>query len=424
MTSLKEQWQIDRQQRQQEVAQRQKQVQEALLLLQTTRQQQATQLRSDLNFSQLELQHETQVLLNQIAQQRQLRSQEVRQKLNEAAQQRQQQGQEMAYQLHEFMRSLQVETAEFLSLAASDRLLMSEQIAQDLHDSRLRLANTVVLIRSHIQAQLGEIQHRVAALQTIAQVHLAEYRQHRVELRSQLLQELAGFVENLRTEVDAYLAELALERQDRLQQLHQMLDHAQMQRQTVMGQLFQEIASFRVELKAYCHQLQQMVWGAVDAVPAVSAPGSTPMQVTPLQKRAIAPTQASKRSLSPVTTGVSSVPVSRTRRLPQRVVATRAIASPKAKASRGSTVPSALASAPSGVTAIPASLLTVEPEGAAIEQAVYDCIIKHSGARLNEIEAHLGINRFQAVDALRSLIQQDKITQRDRVYMVQEGVTS
>jgi hypothetical protein len=423
VTSLKEQWQIDRQQRQQEVAQRQKQVQEALLLLQTTRQQQATQLRNDLNCSQLELQHETQVLLHQITQQRQLRSQEVRQKLNEAAQQRQQQGQEMAYQLQEFMRSLQAETAEFLSLAASDRLLMSEQIAQDLYDFRLRLASTGALIRSHIQAQLNEIQHRVAALQTIAQVHLAEYRQHRVELRSQLLQELAGFVENLRAEVDGYLAELALERQDRIQQLHQMLDHAQMQRQTVMSQLFQEIASFRTELKAYCHQLQQMVWGAVDAVP-VAAPVSAPMQVTPLQKRAIAPSQAAKSSLVPVTTGASSTPVPRARRLSQRMVATRAIAAPKAKASRVSTIPSALASAPSGVAAMPVSLLAVEPEGAAIEQAVYDCILKQSGARLNEIETRLGINRFQAVDALRSLIQQDRITQRDRVYMVQEGVTS
>jgi predicted transcriptional regulator len=39
---------------------------------------------------------------------------------------------------------------------------------------------------------------------------------------------------------------------------------------------------------------------------------------------------------------------------------------------------------------------------------------------LTEIESTLGINRFQAVDALRSLIQKELIVQKDRTYRIQE----
>jgi hypothetical protein len=55
------------------------------------------------------------------------------------------------------------------------------------------------------------------------------------------------------------------------------------------------------------------------------------------------------------------------------------------------------------------------------EEAIFDFLRSHTeGARLTEIESTLGINRFQAVDALRSLIQKELIVQKDRTYRILE----
>jgi hypothetical protein len=51
------------------------------------------------------------------------------------------------------------------------------------------------------------------------------------------------------------------------------------------------------------------------------------------------------------------------------------------------------------------------------EECVYQYLVTRPGARLADIEMALNINRFQAVDALRSLIKKGIVTQRDRVYL-------
>ena len=60
------------------------------------------------------------------------------------------------------------------------------------------------------------------------------------------------------------------------------------------------------------------------------------------------------------------------------------------------------------------------PEPPSLEEVVYNYLHLAQGARLSEIETELGINRFQAVDALRSLIQKDLVVKQDRTYLVQE----
>jgi Mn-dependent DtxR family transcriptional regulator len=55
-----------------------------------------------------------------------------------------------------------------------------------------------------------------------------------------------------------------------------------------------------------------------------------------------------------------------------------------------------------------------------LASSIYALIRQRHGARLPEIEEELSINRFQAVDALRLLIREGVVTQRDRVYLVQE----
>lgn len=56
------------------------------------------------------------------------------------------------------------------------------------------------------------------------------------------------------------------------------------------------------------------------------------------------------------------------------------------------------------------------------EQAIYEHLQSHpQGTRLSDIETTLGLNRFQAVDALQSLLQQGRIVQKDRLYRIREG---
>jgi hypothetical protein len=57
-----------------------------------------------------------------------------------------------------------------------------------------------------------------------------------------------------------------------------------------------------------------------------------------------------------------------------------------------------------------------------LEERIYGQIHQTQGAILPEIEAALGINRFEAVDTLRSLIKQGRVTQRNHTYLIQEEV--
>ena len=62
------------------------------------------------------------------------------------------------------------------------------------------------------------------------------------------------------------------------------------------------------------------------------------------------------------------------------------------------------------------------PSNVTPENAIYTYLRTHnSGARLTEIESHLGINRLETVDALRSLIQQELVVQKNKTYHIHEG---
>lgn len=62
------------------------------------------------------------------------------------------------------------------------------------------------------------------------------------------------------------------------------------------------------------------------------------------------------------------------------------------------------------------------PKQVSTEEAVYTYLQTHSnGARLTEIESTLGMNRFETVDALRSLIQKELVVQKNKTYHIHEG---
>lgn len=54
-------------------------------------------------------------------------------------------------------------------------------------------------------------------------------------------------------------------------------------------------------------------------------------------------------------------------------------------------------------------------------EKVYQFVLDHPGSRLAEIEAGVGLNRIQIVDALQSLNEQSRITQQDRAYFILGG---
>jgi hypothetical protein len=84
------------------------------------------------------------------------------------------------------------------------------------------------------------------------------------------------------------------------------------------------------------------------------------------------------------------------------------------------TLPAALPPGEPLQNTAPSVIPPVAKDSLAYEKEVYNHIHTVNGARLTEIESSLEINRFQAVDALRSLIKKGLITQRDRVYLAQE----
>jgi hypothetical protein len=64
------------------------------------------------------------------------------------------------------------------------------------------------------------------------------------------------------------------------------------------------------------------------------------------------------------------------------------------------------------------STASCQVEPLTLDQRVDQYIQSHpNGARLGEIEQALGIHRVQTIDAIRILLQQGRISQRDRVYI-------
>jgi hypothetical protein len=168
-------------------------------------------------------------------------------------------------------------------------------------------------------------------------------------------------------------------RQNRAEQLSQELMQNRAERKAEVEAMFQRLGVFRVELKRFYANLQAEVWGS-------GAPASGGFKA-------------------------------------QKPFSSQAVAAPAAKVN----VPVAVPVPPTTVGAFShGDSIAVAPaksakpaikSGSAVAEDVYTFIRNANGARLTQIESSLSINRFQAVDALRSLIKDSRITQRDRIYL-------
>lgn len=315
MVSLKASWQTQKNQRQQELVQRQQQVCESLDRYQKERQIKATAFRHDLNL---------------------------------------------------FQQSLQQETQDFLIDLSLDHQLRSERVAQQLKSCH----------------------------------------QERNQKQIQLMQNLTTYIASLKEQVQTYLVELELARQEQGQQVGQMLQESRDRRLAETVELFQQLSEFRTELKAYCNSLHKTVWGESQLIQQLEPTIQKPV---PLKSDRATPQVLAQKPVAQVVQPIVQ-PITQ----PAKLSATNISHTPL--------VTAANIKAAAVVAQQPAQQ-TLQQDNTLLEQKIYSHIKQIEGARLTEIQSALGINRSQTVDGLRALIKQGLITQRDRVYLAQEEVS-
>ncbi len=361
MTALKAQWQQQRQQRQQELIERQRQINTMLASFHTERQINGSQLRDDLSLLQLKLQQNTQELLNHFTGQRHISAQQ------------------MFQELQSFTQTLQLETAQILKNLSVDRSQKAEQLMQELDQFHHQLHASVAILQEQFKADLRDIADETIAIRADAQAFLLVQHQKRLQCKEQLMHNLQSYVDNLQTQVEDYLTNLELLRHERSRQLQQSFCQQRNRRIAEMDELFQVLSEFRTELRAHRANLHQSVWGD-ETASVLEVQPRTELAATQVSSAVLASEPIVPHQVHEVTTPVISIQ--------QR-----------------------------------AELAAdVEPESVQLEEEIYTLIYESEGSRLTEIESKLGSTRFHVVEALRSLIKKGLITQRDRIYYVQEDI--
>lgn len=299
--------------------------------------------------------------------------------------------------LNQMYVNLQDENLLWLVQTCQHRLAQARQLRQKLTTDQKNLEAAVSDLRLAISQDLNRIQRQVDSIRQETATVRAGHRQEHAMMRSQLLPQLDAYVSELRLEVAKSLNTLTA---DRLAAAGPRQEQRQQARQALANEveaMFQELSDFRQELHEFREGLTDQVWGKDMPAPAPSAePAVAKPAVAKPQPRRLATPKAAAPASTPVPTPALTVEVP--------------VAAP--------------APAPMP-TPVAATIATVAPPSAPaksdpVEESVYNYLHKTHGARLTEIEAELGINRFQAVDALRSLIQKELIVQEDRIYHVQE----
>lgn len=403
MTALYDQWQAARQLRQSEVVNRRDQVATDLEGWQAERLAPAGQLRQDLDQLMADLRANTTLWLAQTTADRT--------------------AQILPRQLarQDYIQQLQAETDVLLANYQADRQISAAEVRQKLEYDCQVLQVTVSELRLEIAQELRQVQQRVTEIQAQTAVDLAGYRHNQAMVRAKLLPQLTAYVEDLQVQVQATLKDLTVVRQQAavVNQEQRQSDRAALS--TSVDAMFDELADFRHQLQAQRAQLSHIVWGGTPVAPAAPAtrPAATRPAVTSVPARSAA-------KLAPKTTPkpAAAKPVA-------NVAPAKAVSPPARAAVRSAPVATVMAPvapapvatapvAPAPVVAPAAVAVAPPPEPPSLEEVVYNYLHLSQGARLSEIETELGINRFQAVDALRSLIQKDLVIKQDRTYLVQE----
>jgi gas vesicle GvpC-like protein len=301
------------------------------------------------------------------------RQQQVRATVDLWQQERQMQAQTLQEERQAFVWQLKQQNQEFLADTRDVRLRTAEELARELHE----------FVRS-LSRETAEFLTLSADDRTVRALQLAEeLREFREQLRATVAQmrwewdeqnrERAIDRDERRDRVRGDLQELNLIRETVARQLQEQLQIARSEREVAVRELFEDLGKFRAELRDYRHSVEEYVWGGDRPKPAPPAAASPK---------------------------------------------TRGIATPASVPKAPKTAPPPVAPKPPPA-AIPAKTLeTVHPVAHPPnpEGRVYDYIRQRGGLRLTDIEDGLKLNRIQTVDALRSLLKQGRIVQRDRTY--------
>jgi gas vesicle GvpC-like protein len=406
VAALKEQWQEQRQHRQNALAERQQQVRNTLSAFREERSEKAAQLRDDLSLFQLELQQDVYQFLSDTSEQRQANAAQLMQRLNS------------------FTADLQAQTAQFLTLTSADRALMAQQLSNNLSAFHHDLIQSVISLREALQERMQSVRADVQALRVETQILLELQHEERLQRKEEVAQELAAFIEALQGNVHIYLGQLETLRHERAADVRDMLQRDREQRSAEMDELFLELGQFRGELKGFCAELRSTVWGNGSTTAPAQAPKAPVAKPAPTRAKAFAkvqPKTQTKAKLKPISTMRAAIAKVKSDTPVVQTVAAVSMPEPPNAKSLAESSSAKEVSIP--VTLSAESAQSTLRDAVQIEKEIYEHIHDIHGARLNEIESALGISRFQAVDALRSLIKKGQVTQRDRIYLVQEEVS-
>lgn len=429
MISLKDSWQEQRKQRHQEIAQRQQHVRNLLDTFQQDRHAKASEMREELRLFQLKLQLETHDFLAQTESDRRVQAEELTQHLRNVAQ------------------TLREQTAQMMSLMAAERSIMAQQLVQDLSEFHANLSTSVTSLRVGFQQTMQHLRNEVQRLQADVQLSLQINQQDRIHNQIQQMYDLAEWMETLRSSMQDYLVELEQMRHDRAQHVQSMLQADRDRRIAEVHDLFQDLAAFRSELNTYCIQMRQSVWGetispepahnAREAQPqgrirkgSISTPHVSQRSTVPAKVNSAKSSSAKSSSAKPISVKSASATSNSVQPNSAKSVSKKLQAQPLVAKSQSvpafEPIAPAISSSSFSSSRSTESSVDVAKSGRdamQIEKEVYHHIHHSQGARLTELESALNLNRFQAVDALRSLIKKGLVTQRDRMYLIQEDVS-
>jgi predicted transcriptional regulator len=303
-----------------------------------------------------------------------------------------------------------MDMTRFLQETSDRRQVISQDIHQQLQQFHRDLKTAVQQERQSTQMDL-------ATLKTATQAQLERYYAQRTQQRAATRQQLAAFIENLRVDMQQYLQVLEIQRQESAADLREELQQSQAALRTDVQAMFREFAEFRTALQAFHLSLSESVWGQNGTVVSIcdrlskaevaNSPANASETQSASQSLLAQPSKANPATLSLAATKLKSAARPSIPAL-SNLPATRAVS--------GTT--STLRTSPKSSSDIATHAI------AAHEKEVYQLLHDRQGARLTEIESALKINRFQAVDALRSLIKKGLIRQRDRLYLLQDTVAT
>ncbi|MGC9525449.1 MAG: gas vesicle protein GvpC [Limnospira sp.] len=305
------------------------------------------------------------------------RQQQVRATVDSWQQERHIQAQTLQRERRAFVSQLKQQNRDFLAETNDTRHQKAEQLAGELHEFARSLSReTAEFLTLSADDRTARALQSAQDLQAFRDQLRATVEQLQREW-DELGQERIYERDQRRDRVQGDLQELNLIRETVAQQLQEQLQTARAQREADVHTLFQELGQFRAELQDYRQSLEQYVWGNAPAKPTPAATASP-------KTRDIAPP--------------ASVP---------KATKTTPAPTPQKLAPVGIPAKTLQRPAPPAATAAHSP----NPEG-----LIDDYIRQREGVRLSDIEAELNLNRIQTVDALRSLLKQGRITQRDRTY--------